>query len=215
MLSKPTSKLKLLQWNAQGATTQSVITQTDLLLNAENIDVAFISETFLLPAHKFELANYIVYRNDRPSHGGVVLIAVRNNISHKRLRNYDTTVAENVSVQIIIDKIPVTFTSTYVPKYTTDFKRDINKMTSANRNFVVVGDFNAKHTAWNCVANNRAGKTLFNILHTSDFVIHHPGVHTHFPHCGSTPSTIDFALSNSQLIYSQVYTLEGKHIIRS
>ena len=79
-----------------------------------------------------------------------------------------------------------------------------------NRNFVVLGDFNAKHTAWNCTSNNRAGKTLYNMIHTSNFVIHHPDSFTHFPHCGSTPSTIDFALTNGQFIFSNVYTLEGQ-----
>ncbi len=210
MQSKPSNTLKLLQWNAQGATTESVIAQIDHLLNLHNIDMAFLSETFASPNHDIRFTNYVVYRNDRSTFGGGVLIAVRNNIAHKRIRNSDTKVAENISIQVTVDKSPVTFTSAYVPKYTKSFKHDIDKLTPTNKNFVVVGDFNAKHTAWNCTSNNRAGKTLFNMLHTSNFVMHHPDSHTHFPHCGTTPSTIDFALTNGQFIFSHVYTLEGQ-----
>lgn len=198
MQSKQKNNLKLLQWNAQGATTESVIAQMDLVLNEHNIDIAFISETYLLSKHALKLTNYEVYRNDRQTHGGGVLTAIRNDVAHKLLRNYDTQAAENISIQVTVDKTPVIFTSAYVPKYTKNFKSDINKMTPINKNFVVLGDFNAKHSAWNCSANNRAGKTMYNMLHTSNFVIHHPDTHTHFPHSGATPSTIDFALSHWQ-----------------
>lgn len=209
MLYKQPHNLKILQWNAQGATTQAVISQLDHLLNEENIDIAAVSETFLTTKHKFQLNNYAVYRNDRPTHGGGVLIAVKNTIVHKRLQNITTTVAENVSIQVTIDKALVTFTSAYIPKYSSNFAKDICKLTPKNRNFVVLGDFNAKHVAWNCLANNRAGNVLFNMLHKADFVMHHPDTFTHHPHCGSTPSVIDFALTNSPIIYSNVYTLDG------
>lgn len=103
----------------------------------------------------------------------------------------------------------MTFTSAYVPKYSTSFSKDINKLTPKNRNFVVLGDFNAKHVGWNCLSNNRAGNVLFNMLHKSDFIMHHPQTYTHFPHCGSTPSVIDYALTNSPVIFSNVYTIDG------
>lgn len=82
-------------------------------------------------------------------------------------------------------------------------------MTPNSKNFIVLGDFNAKHIAWNCSSNNRAGKVLHNMLHNSNFIIHHPDSHTHIPHCGNKPSTIDFALTNSPLLFSSVYTLDN------
>ncbi len=203
------NKLKLLQWNAQGATTQTVITQLEHVLHEEDIDLAAVSETFLMTNHNIRLNGYAVYRNDRPTHGGGVLLAIKKNIEHKRLQNYNTAVAENISLEVKIDRVPVTFTSAYVPKYTSSFTKDIYKLTPKSRNFVVLGDFNAKHVGWNCLANNRAGNVLFNMLHKADFVMHHPETFTHHPHCGSTPSVIDFALSNSPIIYSHVYTLDG------
>lgn len=203
------NEFRLLQWNAQGATTRHVIAQLDHLLNAKSIDIAAIAETFLLSNHDFQLNNYTVYRNDRSSHGGGVLIAVKDNISHKRLHNHNTTVAESTSIQVTIDKKPITFTSAYIPKYSSNFVNDVNKLTPKSQNFVVLGDFNSRHVAWNCAQNNRAGRVLFNMLQKSDFVIQHPETYTHYPHCGSTPSVIDFALTNSPLVFSNVYTLDG------
>lgn len=210
MLSKPINRLKVLQWNAQGATTESVIAQIDHFLTVEDIDVACVSETYLLEAHDFKLTNYSVYRNDRQSHGGGVLIATRHGIEYKRLPHINTKVAENVSIEVSLDRVPMTLTSAYVPKYTKNYKSDITKMTPSNKNCMVFGDFNAKHSSWNCTSNNRAGKTLYNMINASEFLIHYPETHTHFPHCGSTPSTIDFALTNSPIICSHVYTLEGR-----
>lgn len=207
--SKQISKLKLLQWNAQGATSQSVIKQIDYFINVENIDIVFIVETFLKDYHNFELTNFVVYRCDRRTHGGGVLIAVRNNIEHKRIPNYNTTLAENISIEVNLDNMKLVLTTAYIPKYTADFKKDIRKLTPGTKFFITFGDFNAKHVSWNCKANNRAGNVLFNMMHTSDFVIHHPGSFTHYPHCGSNPSTIDYLLTNSPVLFSNIYTLDN------
>lgn len=100
MLYKQINQLKLLQWNAQGATTQAVIAQIDYVLNTEQIDIAFIAETFLQPTHHFELTNFKSHRSDRNSHGGGVLIAIRDNMEYKCLPNYCTSVAENISIAL-------------------------------------------------------------------------------------------------------------------
>lgn len=45
-------------------------------------------------------------------------------------------------------------------------------------------------------SNNRAGTILNNIQHQRNFFIQHSASPTHYPHCGSTPSTIGIMLSN-------------------
>lgn len=131
-VSNQPNQLKLLQWNAQGATTQSVIAQIDHLINEEDIDIAFIVETFLSTKHDFQLTNFTTHRSDRKTHGGGALIAVRNNIDHKRLSNYHTSVTENVSIEARINNKPLVFT----PKYTADFVKYITKITPDNKNFM-------------------------------------------------------------------------------
>lgn len=101
-----------------------------------------------------------------------------------------------------INRRNVVFTSAYSPKYFNDFEADLKKLTPFNKEFIVLGDFNAKSTAWNCYRNNTAGNVLFNLQHRSNFFICHPPVPTHYPHSGATPSTIDIMISNSSLFIS-------------
>lgn len=61
---------------------------------------------------------------------------------------------------------------------------------------MLFGDFNAKHSSWNCSVNNKAGNELFSMQQSSNFLIHHTAEPTHIPHSGQTPSTIDILLTN-------------------
>ncbi len=115
MSYRKVNQLKLLQWNAQGASTQSVIAQIDHRIKAQKIDIAFIGETFTKEHHHVKLTNYVVYRNDRDTHGGGVLIAIRNDIEHNRLPQYNTQVAENISIEVKLESwcsLQLTYRST-------------------------------------------------------------------------------------------------------
>lgn len=47
--------------------------------------------------------------------------------------------------------------------------------------------------------NNLAGRVLNDLQRNSNFLIFHPPSSTHFPHCGTTSSTLDIMLTNSSL----------------
>lgn len=196
-------KIKFMHWNAQGITSFSAVQQLQLLLDAEKIDILSLNETFLKPHHKLYLDNYKIYRNDRDSaHGGGVAIAIRNTIKHKALPFTTTSSIENISIITYINGRSTTFTAAYCPKYTNSFEADVKKITRSNEDFFVFGDFNAKNNAWNCSRNNTAGNILNELQARSHFFIHHPNAPTHYPHSGTTPSTIDILLSNSTLYIS-------------
>lgn len=61
---------------------------------------------------------------------------------------------------------------------------------------MLFGDFNAKHSSWNCNVHNRAGNILYASQQSNDFMIFHTAEHTHYPHSGHSPSTIDLLISN-------------------
>lgn len=61
---------------------------------------------------------------------------------------------------------------------------------------MIFGDFNAKHRSWNCASNNKSGIQLYKLQQTNPFLIFYPNNHTHHPHSGQTPSTIDILLTN-------------------
>lgn len=153
---------KFLFWNAQSITNKSKLAQLDYILQSERIDILLLVETFLKPPHSFKLNNFIVYRNDRLTHPhGGVAIAVRDGISHKIRMPFNTSSIENITIEVLINNIPTCITAAYSPKYSIHFANDIQALTSLNTQFLLFGDFNAKHTSWNCKNNNRAGNSLF------------------------------------------------------
>lgn len=184
--------------------------QLQLFLDRENIDIVFLSETFLKEKHTFYLNNYKIYRNDRSNPGGGVALCIKSNIKHKLIKNYETSILENISIIVTINGREITFTSVYNPKYTPDFKNDIKKITPHNKEFVTLGDLNAKHFDWQCVSNNRAGIILRDLQLQANFFVNHPNTHNHFPHSGTTPSTIDILLTNSTLNITQPITHDNE-----
>ena len=56
----------------------------------------------------------------------------------------------------------VKFISAYCPRYTPDFIRDLDLMTSTDDDFFILGDLNAHHLSWNCAKYDAAGNLLFN-----------------------------------------------------
>ena len=66
---------KMLHWNANGISNKSKLTQFELLLERENINIASLNETFFTDEHKPYFKNYFLYRNDRTdSRGGGVAL---------------------------------------------------------------------------------------------------------------------------------------------
>lgn len=198
-----------MQWNAQGISNFCAIAQLSQFINNENVDILLLSETLLKSHHKFYLNKFKVYRNDRSSdRGGGVAIAVRAGIKHKLLAEINAKSIENISIAVEINGRNVIFTSTYCPKYQPSFKKDIEKLTNFDLDFFIAGDFNAHNIAWNCAKNNSAGNVLNNLQLTSEILIYYPNSPTHYPSSGTTPSTIDLILTNSDLNVSQPITYD-------
>lgn len=93
-------------------------------------------------------------------------------------------------------------TSAYGPEYSSHFVADIHKLISiSNNEYFIFGDFNAKHSSWNCSKNNNAGNDLFNLQNQNDFFIYYLDSPTYFSTSSSRnhQSTLDILLSNSNL----------------
>lgn len=190
-------------WNAQSITNKATQKQLEHILDSQKIDILLLVETFLKPQHSFHLKNYTVYRNDRLSyaHGGVA-IAIRNGIVHKVRAPFNTGTIENIAIETKINNQLTCIVVAYSPKYSIDFANDIDILSSTNMQYLIFGDFNAKHTSWNCSNNNKSGNILFGAQQVSHFMVYHPPNHTHYPHSGQTPSTIDLVLSNVNFAFN-------------
>lgn len=205
------NELQIMHWNAQGITTPSAIIQLERFLFEKQIDIFLINETFLNPGHKFKVNNYKIYREDRPSHGGGVLIGVRRDIPHQRLEKFPTITIENISIIINLNNHPVRITSAYSPRFTNHFVNDLEIITTSASEFFIFGDFNAHHISWHCLKNNTAGNKLYNHHLISNYLIYYPNSYTRYGQqtVSTTPSVVDLMLMNSTLQVSPIATHEG------
>lgn len=208
---KTINMIRVMHFNAQGITSGTAINQLEYILKEKQIDIIFINETYLKPYNKFQLLNYVVHREDRSTHGGGVLIAIRNSIPHKRILKFPTTKIENVSISVEINGRPIRFTSAYNPKNTPKLWDDLSKITNSYSDFFIFGDFNAHHTTWNCFNNNSAGTCLYNHQVQSNYYVCFPNDFTRFGQGAqpTRPSVIDILLTNSTLNMSSIETLPG------
>lgn len=202
-------------WNAQGISNKTKQTQLGLLLGEKSIDICLLAETFLKSHHSFSMRNFIIYRNDRThqAHGGVAL-AIRKTIKHKTISPFPTSHIENIAIEVKINNVPTLIISAYSPKFSSHFTNDMHILSSHKNPFLLFGDFNAKHNTWNCNNNNNAGVKLYSMQQLSQFMIFHTPVHTHYPHSGQTPSTIDLLITNVNFTFD-LSALTRLSIIRS
>ncbi len=206
--------LKMVTWNAQSIRGKK-LEFFDFLV-VEGIDVALVSETWLQQSIHFTHADYITYRLDREAdaHGGVAVF-VRRSLNHELLPAFNTEVIESIGIKIFTANGHFTIISCYFPgsnnsRILRSFRRDLDKLTSNQGNFILAGDFNARHQHWGCVRANRAGPLLFEHMLRSDYSIFFPPSPTYFPsQDGFTPSVLDIILSNSHRGITNIETVDA------
>lgn len=197
--------LHIIHWNARSVKPKLI--QLENFLHQRNVDIACISETWLRSKDKFRVNNFVCHRHDRENDakGGGVLILVRNDICHHRINSINTKCIENIGINI--DKIDLLIRSVYFNGNSANvqyFKHDIQNLTNTRKKFYICGDLNARHSNWNCLANNTAGNQLLKCSLKSDYNIHYPLDHTYVPTAKSkNPSTLDLILSNDPYRISQ------------
>lgn len=199
----------IVSWNAQSISNESKLTELRLLLNDYDVHVACIQETFLTSNMKIHIQNYTIYRNDRSTHGGGVAIIVRNNISHRLLKLHNTSSIENISIEVTNYSKKFIITSAYNPHFSpTNFVGDIELLTNQPTDTLILGDFNAKHTAWNCTNCDRAGNALHSFINSSLYALMATATPTHIPHSGACPSTLDLLITNTSIPIVNLCTLD-------
>lgn len=205
------NKIHVMHWNCQGITTNSAIAQIENFVRQNQIDIILLNETFLKPYHKFKIGGYTIYRRDRRSHGGGVLIGIRESIDHSIMPYDKLAVTESLSISVSINGNPIIITSAYTPHYNYKFREDLDTLTNRNNEYFIFGDFNAQHTSWNCPSNNSAGNVLYRYQNQSNFYVYHPPNPTRFSQnfLPTSPSTVDILLSNSSLSISDLETHPG------
>lgn len=219
-----TDTLNVLQWNANGL--KNKIFEFYAFLTEKQIDIAFVCETFykhsdLIPAHP----DYINYRFDRNTDNnrasGGVAIFIKRSIKHQLLPKPNTSLLESLGIKLHLSSgSSLAMFSIYMPgsasvqQIRAHFKNDLRLLTRNNRNYFIIGDFNAKHRLWNCNQANVSGTILASEYWRNNFIINFPAEPTHIPSdINKRPSYIDLAIHDGQfnLTDSTTHTSDSDH----
>lgn len=205
--------IKIGAWNAC-----SILSKWDELHSfvAEyNIDILLLGETWLKPSHILKVPNFTVYRSDRVNgKGGGTAVAVRSHIKHHVIPEKVYLSLEATRIEICLEGLgPVHIVSVYQPSSRTFMAEDFLSLFDRDVPMVVVGDLNAKHSAWGCKTTTSAGRKLMHVSNIKGITVHSPMEPTYF-RPGHTPDILDMALSRNfprHISISSINDLSSDH----
>ena len=144
--------------------------------------------------------------NDKPRKGGVALY-ISNNLLHHQVTF--TPKLNYVSAQVKIAQQDITVVSLYISPSVNFPKEELDQLIAElPRPYIIMGDFNAQHTAWGCASNTTRGTELHDIINKHDTIFINDTTPTR--HCVRnnevTFSVIDLTLASPQM--STLFTSE-------
>lgn len=208
-LRQPSSRdLSVVFWNANGIRRQ----REELLpfLRQHHVDVLLVSETHLSPARAFTLPGFAISRTDRADRrGGGVLVAVRRGLPHYFLPSPATTLLELAGVVLVTSTGPLGLLAAYRPPDEPLVAADFAAMATFHSPFIAAGDFNAKNSAWGCVAENAAGRALLDLTALHRLEVLAPDGPTNFPGGRYRPDILDIAILKNVTFLTSIDNLSA------
>ncbi|KAG8227349.1 hypothetical protein J437_LFUL003338, partial [Ladona fulva] len=180
-------------------------------------------ETFLSKNKNLFIPTYTIIRNDRPTRGGGVVIAISSELAFNILPRIILNVIEYVDISIICNNETIHIFSIYIPprrKYTgVAFQNDLIKLFQLPGKNLFAGDWNSKHTAWGCKASNPNGNDLLKIINNlnADFhniTFHSPNQPTHI-HNATSADLLDFLIAinyHHPISIQAIYDFDSDHL---
>lgn len=134
-------------WNANG-----ILSKTGELthfLHKHKVHIMLINETKLTPIDTIHIKGYTIHRQDRLTQhtpaGGVAAI-IDNKIPHTRVRLPPTSL-ESICIKLTDNTHIISIYNRPTNNFT---QHDIHTLLNTSGKMLLIGDFNAKHTLWNC-----------------------------------------------------------------
>ena len=92
------SKLKILQWNAEGIQHKKIALTN--ILHTDKIDIACTQETHLTDKIRFTIRGYQSFRKDRKErHKGGIITLIKNNIAANEIETEDTLEIQGIKLK--------------------------------------------------------------------------------------------------------------------
>lgn len=208
MANKNKDLLTLGHWNANGLTEKW--TELKNFIFAHNIDVMLVNETKLTKKKLSSIPGYIVIRQDRPGNtaGGGLLIIIKNTINYQETNKTNLSTIEALGIKInYIIVYSVYIRPTIDNKLNKINKQELGQLINSSTSVILMGDFNSKHTFWNCKANNYNGKLIYEYVNQNNLTVKAPDNFTLYPTIGGLPSTVDFAIFKNIQFNSKIDTI--------
>jgi len=204
------NSLLILLFNANGL--KNHINELQTVLYNKRVDLALITETHFTKYSYINIPGYFSLKSNHPdntAHGGVAIL-VKTSLFYQPLPNYSFDHIQSCSIQIKLNNIPLTIGAFYSPPRHKITKEILsNYFNTIKNNFIVGGDYNAKHQSWGCRANNPRGTVLYNLANERHFQILSPPGPTYWPTSPKkSPDILDiFSAKIPGNLYCSIYNI--------
>jgi len=138
------------------------------------IDIALITEIHCTKYSHFNITGYNslkVNHPDNTAHNGVAIL-INSTLYFQPLVNYCHDHIQSCNIMIKLFNISITIVTFYSPpRHNITNTIFTDYFTTIKYNFIIGGNFNAKHNSWGCRFNNIRGIVLYNFINTNNFSI--------------------------------------------
>lgn len=173
--------LKILFWNIRSYAQR----QHEISHILQDIDICICVETWLQEHNKFRIPGFI-----------------RNNLAFRETKHATTTIdcVEMCGIEINNFDTPLEIIACYRPpgiNHTQEQWHSIIQKVNTNKSSLLVGDFNAHHTYWNCHTTDVNGTRLSNAIDEHNLFLHNVDSHTYIDIHRDYKSNLDLVLSST------------------
>ena len=193
--------LKIFFWNTRSFHQR----QTELLSKIHQYDICICVESWLTDKDKVHVPGFVVFRQDRQhSRGGGTIVLIRKNVAFKTIQNFkcpDSSV-EICGIHINNVKPSLNILICYrTPGLVLTQEQWDTILDNVNtNNTILIGDFNAHNTLWNCKHTDSNGNKFNNSINSRNLLIHNYNTFTHIDSHRNKKSNIDLVLSTLDIM---------------
>ncbi|XP_076644973.1 uncharacterized protein LOC143354605 [Halictus rubicundus] len=208
------SALRIIYWNARSIAQR----KEELEQMLQEIDIFICVETWLKPEMRIAFKGFNTVRKDRIGRrGGGIAIFIKRSIDYcilPNIRSFNNLI-ETCSIKLVNTVPSINIMALYRPQGPSlgQNKWDwIMQTVSDLQPCLLVGDFNAHNTVWNCSSNDCNGDRLFNSLLSHSIFLHNPDSLTHVDLSNNSKSNIDLIFTTPDLAdKTRINTLDDTH----
>ncbi|BET01387.1 Retrotransposon protein [Nesidiocoris tenuis] len=193
------NSINVCTWNCRGVLGK--YHELQLFLQNSNIDVILLTETKLSPSKNFFIPGYKFTRADHPSgrcRGGSA-VYIKSTVPHYELPPISDNNYQLARVAIQLQgrtyRIGAFYSSPDSIVTQSDFQTILSEM---GLDFIIGGDYNAKHLRWGSISANQRGHCLMNVITQGSLEVIHPNEPTHYPdNRNHSPDVLDFFVARN------------------